>query len=109
MLIKIDHSKKAGNSHISILYSGLYLSETDTGYYSISRLDQANTASGVVIKMPPHVDNDILTYFRRGKVKHSDSEGVEELIPPHKLTLMKAGKMFLREESVHDNVEALQI
>src|SRR5690606_1861525 len=109
MLIKLDNSKKAGNRHISILYPGLYLSETDTGYYSIGRIDQANIDSGVVIKMHPHVNVDILSYFRSGKVKHSDSQGFEAFITPNKLMLMKAGKIFHHEEAVHENVEGLQI
>lgn len=109
MLKKLDNSQKAGNSHISILYPGLYLSETDTGFYSIGRIDQANIGSGAVIKMHPHINDDILSYFRKGKVKHSDSEGFEAFITPGKLMLMKAGKIFHHEEAVHENVEGLQI
>lgn len=109
MLKKIDNSKKAGNSHISILYPGLYLSETDTGYYSIGRIDQANIGAGAVIKMHPHINDDILSYFRSGKVKHTDSEGFEEFIIPTRLMLMKAGKLFYHEETVLEDNEGLQI
>ncbi|MGE4345841.1 MAG: pirin family protein [Flavobacteriaceae bacterium] len=109
MVIKIDNSKKAGNSHISILYPGLYLSETDTGYYSIGRIDQANIGAGAVIKMHPHINDDILSYFRSGKVKHTDSEGFEEFITPGRLMLMKAGKIFHHEEAILESVEGLQI
>lgn len=109
MLKKIDNSKKAGNSHISILYPGLDLSDNDTGYYSIGRIDQANIGAGAVIKMHPHINDDILSYFRTGKVKHTDSEGFEEFITPGRLMLMKAGKIFHHEEAVQENVEGLQI
>lgn len=109
MLKKLDNSKKAGTSHISILYPGLYLSDTDTGYYSIGRIDQANIGAGAVIKMHPHVNDDILSYFRSGKVKHTDSEGFEEFISPRRLMLMKAGKIFHHEEAIQENVEGLQI
>lgn len=109
MLKKIDNSKKAGNSHISILYPGLDLSDTDSGYYSIGRIDQANIGSGAVIKMHPHINDDILSYFRRGKVKHTDSEGFEEFITPGRMMLMKAGKIFYHEEAVLETVEGLQI
>ena len=109
MLKKTDSSKKVGNSHISILYPGLDLSENDTGYYSIGRIDHANISSGSVIKMHPHVNDDILSYFRKGKVKHTDSEGFEEFITPGRLMLMKAGKIFHHEEAVHESVEGLQI
>ncbi|MDM1295277.1 pirin family protein [Sphingobacterium sp. N143] len=109
MLKKIDNSKKTGNSHIAILFPGLDLGDRDTGYYSIGRIDQANIQAGAVIKMHPHSNDDILSYFRTGKVKHTDSEGFEEFITPGRLMLMKAGKIFHHEEAVRENVEGLQI
>ncbi|MCM4154315.1 nuclease PIN [Arenibacter sp. N53] len=109
MIKKIDNSKKIGNSHISILYPGLELSETDTGYFSIGRIDQAHINGGIVIKMHPHVNDDILSYFRSGKVKHVDSEGFTEYITPHRLMLMKAGKLFYHEEAILEEQEGLQI
>ncbi|HAY3508045.1 nuclease PIN [Chryseobacterium artocarpi] len=109
MLKKIDNSKKLGNQHISILYPGLELSDSDTGYYSIGRIDQAHIQGGAVIKMHPHVNDDILSYFRSGKVKHTDSEGFTEYITPTKLMLMKAGKMFYHEEAILEEQEGLQI
>jgi redox-sensitive bicupin YhaK (pirin superfamily) len=109
MIKKIDNSKKAGNSHISILYPGTELTDNDTGYYSIGRIDQAHIRGGVVIKMHPHVNDDILSYFRTGKVKHTDSEGFTELITPTRLMLMKAGKQFYHEEEILEEQEGLQI
>ena len=109
MLKKIDNSGKLGNSHISILYPGKELSQGDSGYYTWGRIDQAAIPKGVVIKMHPHINDDILSYFRRGKVKHTDSEGFEEFITPGRLMLMKAGKIFYHEEAVLDDVEGLQI
>lgn len=109
MIKKIDNSKKSGNSHISILYPGFYLSETDTGYYSIGRIDHANIGAGAVIKMHPHINDDILSYFRSGKVKHTDSQGFEEFITPGRLMLMKAGKIFHHQEAILEDVEGLQI
>lgn len=109
MLKKIDNSKKTGNSHIAILFPGLDLGDSDTGYYSIGRIDQANIQAGAVIKMHPHSNDDILSYFRTGKVKHTDSEDFEEFITPGRLMLMKAGKIFHHEEAVQENVEGLQI
>lgn len=109
MLHKFDHSKKQGNSHISILYPGLELSDNDTGYYSIGRIDQAHIHGGAVIKMHPHINDDILSYFRRGEVKHTDSEGFTEYITPNRLMLMKAGKLFYHEEAILDEQEGLQI
>ncbi|REC64374.1 nuclease PIN [Chryseobacterium pennae] len=109
MLKKIDNSKKMGNAHISILYPGLDLTDNDTGYYSIGRIDQAHIHGGAVIKMHPHINDDILSYFRTGKVKHTDSEGFTEFITPNRLMLMKAGQLFYHEEAILDEQEGLQI
>ncbi|WP_160138713.1 pirin family protein [Chryseobacterium sp. c4a] len=109
MLKKIDNSVKLGNSHISILYPGLELTDSDTGYYSIGRIDQAHIHPGAVIKMHPHINDDILSYFRSGKVKHTDSEGFSEFITPNRLMLMKAGKLFHHEEAMLEELEGLQI
>lgn len=109
MLKKIDNSQKLGNDHISILYPGLSLTKDDTGYFSIGRIDHAHMHAGVVIKMHPHVNDDILSYFRTGGVKHMDSEGFSELITPNRLMLMKAGKLFYHEEAALAELEGLQI
>lgn len=109
MLIKLDLSKKSGNSHIAILYPGYYLSDTDSGYYTIGRIDQAHIHAGAVVKMHPHVNDDILSYFRTGKVLHTDSEGFSEQITPNRLMLMKAGKRFYHEEAIQEELEGLQI
>src|SRR5690554_4235601 len=78
MLHKIDNSKKYGNSHISILAPGFELTDNDSGYYSIGRIDQAHIHPGVVIKMHPHVNDDILSYFRSGKVFYHEEAILEE-------------------------------
>lgn len=109
MLKKIDNTKKVGNNHIAILYPGTALTDSDSGYYSIGRIDHANINAGVTIKMHPHINDDILSYFRSGLVKHTDSEGFEEFIGPKRLMLMKAGKLFYHEESILENNEGLQI
>ena len=109
MLKKIDTSKKSGNSHIAILYPGLYLSDNDTGFHTWGRIDQAQIAAGAVIKMHPHVNDDILSYFRSGAIRHTDSEGYTERITPTRLMLMKAGKLFYHEEAVEQDMEGLQI
>ncbi len=109
MLKKIDNTIKQGNAHISILYPGLILTNDDTGFYSIGRIDHASINAGAVIKMHPHINDDILSYFRSGKVKHTDSEGFEEYITPGRLMLMKAGRMFQHEEAILEDVHGLQI
>ncbi len=109
MLQKIDNTHKSGNAHISILYPGSVLTDNDTGYYSIGRIDQAHIQPGTVIRMHPHINDDILSYFRSGKAKHTDSEGFIEYISADKLMLMKAGKIFYHEEAIEEELEGLQI
>lgn len=112
MLIKIDNSKKVGNGHIRMLFPGLVINDKDTGYATLGRIDHANFAPGALIAMHPHENDDILTYQRAGKVKHTDTEGFTEFIEPKRLMLMKAGNSFSHEELVLQSggpLEALQI
>jgi quercetin 2,3-dioxygenase len=112
MIHKIDLSQKRGNSHISILYPGLAAGNTDSGIGSIGRIDQASIPPGVTIRMHPHVNDEILSYFRSGRVMHTDSEGFTEYITPTRLMLMKAGKVFYHEEQMlntGENMQGLQI
>jgi len=50
--------------------------------------------------MHPYINDDILSYFRIGKVKNTDSAGFTELISRSKLMLMKSGKVFYHEENI---------
>ncbi len=109
MIQKIDLSQKFGNSHISILYPGYSLGINDSGIGSIGRIDQANIQGGTTIKMHPHINDEILSYFRVGTAIHTDSSGITETISRKKLMLMKAGKVFYHEEKIIDRLEGLQI
>ncbi|MDX2188310.1 MAG: pirin family protein [Bacteroidota bacterium] len=109
MIQKIDLMQKYGNSHISILYPGHALGLNDSGIGSIGRIDQADIHSGTTIKMHPHINDEILSYFRVGKAIHTDSAGITETISRKKLMLMKAGKVFYHEEKIVDRLEGLQI
>lgn len=100
---------KKGNSHISVLYPGLAFDMADTGIGSIGRIDQADIHSGTTIKMHPHVNDEILSYFRVGRVVHTDSAGTTETINRGKLMLMKAGQIFQHEETIVERLEGLQI
>ncbi|MDQ6762163.1 MAG: hypothetical protein M3015_06005 [Bacteroidota bacterium] len=54
MLIKIDNSKKVGNKNIQILYPGLSINETDSGFATFGRIDQANFLPGSLVAIHPH-------------------------------------------------------
>jgi quercetin 2,3-dioxygenase len=113
MITKLSAHLKQGNSHIAVLYPGAFLqNSTDTGFYTIGRIDQANIKPGITIKMHPHSNDEILSYFRTGKVRHTDSGGFTEYLQGTKLMLMKAGEVFYHEEEMIDigeNMEGLQI
>lgn len=109
MIQKININQKQGNNHISVLYPGATIGNSDTGIGSIGRIDQANIHGKTTIKMHPHVNDEILSYFRTGNVIHTDSSGITEEITRKKLMLMKAGKVFYHEEEINNGLEGLQI
>lgn len=112
MIIKIGNNEKQGHGPIKILYPGLVLNNGDTGIGSIGRIDHAQLPPGAFIAMHPHINDEILSYFRSGNVKHTDSEGFTEFITENRLMLMKAGKEFYHEERVMEDkgqIEGLQI
>lgn len=112
MIQKIDNSAFRGNGPIKILYPGLHKNQQDTGIGSIGRIDYAHFSGSHTIPMHPHINDEILSYFRGGKIIHTDSEGFNASITQNKLMLMKAGKLFYHEEQMIDigePMEGLQI
>jgi len=107
MLQKIGISK-IDRGFITILYPGTTVLENETGIGSIGRIDHANFSGDSFIKMHPHVNDEILSYFRSGKSEHKDSEGFVEYIGKERLMLMKAGKLFYHEERMIDEGEPLE-
>jgi redox-sensitive bicupin YhaK (pirin superfamily) len=75
---------------------------------TIGRIDHAHVLPGTLIPMHPHRDDEILTYLRSGKVKHTDSEGFTDVISNKKLMLMNAGATFYHEERVLEESDALE-
>ncbi|WP_223233255.1 pirin family protein [Chitinophaga sp. CF418] len=84
------------------------ISDGDSGIGSIGRIDHAEIHGGGTIPMHPHVNDEILSYFRSGEARHRDSEGFEETIGRNKLMLMKAGRSFYHEETMDGNKEPLE-
>lgn len=108
MLQKISNTMFAGNGPIKILYPGLAVSKTDTGIGSIGRIDHPEIHGNTVIKMHPHINDEILSYFRTGKAEHSDPEGFVKMIGKNTLMLMKAGRSFYHEEKIIGEGEPLE-
>lgn len=112
MIQKINNSNFRGNGPIRIFYPGLFNGKNDSGIGSIGRIDYASFQGSHTIPMHPHVNDEILSYFRSGKIVHTDSEGHNETINANKLMLMKAGKIFYHEEKMIDTgvpMEGFQI
>lgn len=109
MIQKITQKEKYGNSHISILYPGIVMNGMDTGLGTIGRIDHAQIGAGVTFKMHPHVNDVILSYFRTGKARHTDSGGYEEFIGGSTFMLMKAGRVFYHKEEIIKDLEGLWI
>jgi len=105
MLQKIEHSAFVGQGPIRILYPGTAVGNTDTGIGSIGRIDHAFFKGRQLIAMHPHVNDEIFSYFRTGKVHHTDSEGFKATIGGKDLMLMKAGKLFYHEEDIDGQAE----
>lgn len=110
MMQKIENDKKSGSAHIKILYPGVVVENSnDSGLGSIGRIDHAEISGATTIKMHPHINDDILSYFRTGYAVHTDSEGFQATVSRNKLMLMKAGKLFYHEETMPEPLEGLQI
>lgn len=94
-----------GHGPIKILYPGTAVSNLDTGIGSIGRIDHAFFKGHQLISMHPHANDEIFSYFRSGKVHHTDSEGFKATIGGKHLMLMKAGKLFYHEEDIDGQAE----
>src|SRR6187402_810810 len=108
MLQKIPHSAFTGQGPIQMLYPGLQLSNADSGIGSIGRIDHANFRWTHLIPMHPHVNDEILSYFKTGKVGHTDSEQFKATIGGQRLMLMKAGRQFFHEEYIDGRSEPFE-
>ncbi len=108
MIKVIRGTNLVGHGPIKIFYPGATLDNKDTGISSIGRIDHAFFEGNTIIKMHPHINDEILTYFRSGYAEHIDTEGYSANISNTKLMLMKAGKSFYHEEKVIDKGEPLE-
>jgi redox-sensitive bicupin YhaK (pirin superfamily) len=87
------------------------------GLGPLGRMDHSTLDPGMIIPMHPHVNDEILSYMRKGQMMHRDSNGHIELLYGHHMMMMNAGKEFFHEETcmddnedgIEDKVEMLQI
>ncbi|MDT8849010.1 pirin family protein [Pantoea dispersa] len=82
----------------------------DNALGPLSVIDHANLATGTVVAMHEHVNDEILSYMWRGSMVHEDSAGHRTSLSSKKLMMMNAGKSFWHEESTPaEPAEMLQI
>lgn len=82
------------------------------GIAQIGRLEHATMEGGVLVPMPLHQDEEILSYLRKGTMHHKDNDGNDIPIHNKHLMFMNAGSDIRHEEGVREGdetVEMLQI
>lgn len=92
---------------------GRYLKDSkDHGVAQIGRLEHATLESGALVPMHIHQNEEILSYLRKGIMRHKDSHDIHASIHNRKLMMMNAGSGIYHEEGVREGdetVEMLQI
>ena len=109
-----SHKIHKGDFNIDINFPGLALKdETDKrGLGQLGRFDHGRLKPGVFVGMHPHVNDEILSYIRKGKLTHEDTEGDKTVVSSTKIMMMNAGKGIYHQESIGEDgvdVEMLQI
>lgn len=83
----------------------------DAGFGGLGVIDHAKLQPGLVVGMHEHRNDEIISYMRAGRMKHTDSAGRSEVLSSDRLMVMNAGRGFSHEEEVvgADQIEMLQI
>jgi len=115
-LLKSSNAQKIhkGDFNIDLNFPGLaVLDRTDKrGLGQLGRFDRGRLKPGVFVGMHPHVNDEILSYIRKGELVHEDTEGDKTIIKNTKIMMMNAGKGIYHQESIPDDgreVDMLQI
>ncbi len=115
-LLKSTNAQKIhkGDFNIDLNFPGLaVLDRTDKrGLGQLGRFDRGRLKPGVFVGMHPHVNDEILSYIRKGELVHEDTEGDKTTISATKIMMMNAGKGIYHQESIPEDgkeVDMLQI
>lgn len=108
------HKIHKGEFNIDINFPGMaVMDRTDRkGLGQLGRFDHGRLKPGVFVAMHPHVNDEILSYVRKGNLVHEDTEGEKTVIHSAKIMMMNAGTGIYHQESIPEdgeNVEMLQI
>lgn len=81
----------------------------DHGLYQLGRVDHATLEGKMVVPMHLHKNDEILSYIRKGRMIHKDSEGNNIVIHNQYLMMMNAGSGFYHEEAVPNEGEVTEM
>jgi len=81
----------------------------DHGLYQLGRVDHATLEGKMIVPMHLHKNDEILSYIRKGKMIHKDSEGSNVPIHNQYLMMMNAGSGFYHEEAVPNEGEITEM
>ncbi|MFS4418515.1 pirin family protein [Maribacter sp. 2307ULW6-5] len=109
-----SHKIHKGDFNIDINFPGLALTNSadKRGLAQLGRFDRGRLKPGVFVAMHPHVNDEILSYIRKGDLVHEDTEGDKTTVTNTKIMMMNAGAGIYHQESIGDNgqdVDMLQI
>lgn len=103
-----------GKFLIESILPGLKLQNPhDHGIGPLGRFDHSTLKPGGFVGMHPHVNDEILSYMRKGTTIHEDSQHNRAELTGTRMMMMNAGRGVMHQESVADvdkeSVEMLQI
>lgn len=114
-ITRADKRRKASHGPFStqFLPLGRHLKDWDDhGVAQIGRLEHATLSAGALVPMHIHQNEEILSYIRKGTMRHRDSHEIQASIHNRYLMMMNAGSGIHHEEGVREGdetVEMLQI
>lgn len=79
----------------------------DDGLGPLGTVDRAMLTPGLLVEMHEHVDDEILSYLRKGVMHHRDDTQEEKILTPQHLMLMNAGSGFSHEEEIPPSAQGL--
>lgn len=107
------HQQRAhGPFQLRRIRPGITLGQpSDAGFGGLGTIDHAKLQPGLLVRMHEHRNDEIISYMRAGRMKHTDSAGRSEVISSDRLMVMNAGHGLSHEEEVvgNDQIEMLQI
>lgn len=110
-MIKIRRSDERGHANYGWLNTfhtfsfNTYFDSQFMGFRSLRVINEDTIAPGEGFGTHGHADMEIITYVTRGALAHKDSTGGAEVLRPHEVQRMTAGRGIRHSEYNHSNTE----